>query len=734
MTATQPGPVAVVEHQHNAADPARLQALPFASPVGSAGRRKPAGRLRAFRPDIEGLRALAVLVVVGYHAGIPGLSGGFVGVDVFFVISGFLITRQLLGELAGTGLLNVLRFWARRIRRLMPAAALVTIVTVLAGWALFDPLRFRRLTVDAIYTAGYAANWHLASAGTDYLTATQEPSALQHYWSLAVEEQYYLLWPLILLAIAAATRRAAPGLRMRAVTVVLGVGTAASFAVCAWQTQASQPWAYFGLHARAWELGVGGLLAVAAQQLSRLRGPAAAALSWLGVVCVLGAVISFDADTVFPGLAATLPVLGAALIIAGGCAAPLVGAELLLGRSLPQLLGGLSYGWYLWHWPAMLLAPAVVGHALDLRHRILVCFIALGLAALSYALIEHPIRRIRWPEVRPARFVGVGGALSGAVAGVAIGALLLWSAPVGSGASVQAADLSPASAPGNATPSVAARVDAALLDGLATNSVPANLTPALASATTTVPKAQLDGCHASFGAVTPQTSCVYGDRAANRTIVLFGDSHALQWFPALDRIARAAHYQLVSLTKSSCTPFTLTIYNETLNRPYSECDTWRSRAILAIGQLHPSLVVVSSLTGVLDHGLDGGGAAFDRTWADGARETVTELRRTGSRIDVIDDTTNPGGSVPECLAVHLNDASACNYYRAGGLFPPGRRAAQAAAVTAAGATDINPTGWLCPSGRCPVVVGNLLVFRDEQHLSTAYVSWLATPLRERLVL
>ena len=386
VTALQSGPVAVVDHTQATPDPTQRRAPRAERPADFAGLRVPAGRLRAFRPDVAGLRGLAALVVVAYHVGMPGLAGGFVGVDVFFVISGFLITRRLLGELTGTGRLSVFRFWARRVRRLMPAAAVVAVITLLAGWVLLDPLRFRRLTVDEIYTAGYAANWHLASADTNYLTAIHEPSALQHYWSLAVGAQYYLLWPLLLLAVAAGTRRAAPGLRMQAITVVLGVGTAASFAVCVWQTQSSQRWAYFGLHTRAWEVGVGGLLAIAAPRLSRLRGPAAAALCWLGMAGVVGAVTAFDANTSFPGWAAAVPVLGAALIIAGGCAAPLAGAELLLSRGLLQLLGALSYGWYLWLWPMLILAPAAVGHPLDLRHRILVCFLALGLAALSYAL------------------------------------------------------------------------------------------------------------------------------------------------------------------------------------------------------------------------------------------------------------------------------------------------------------------------------------------------------------
>lgn len=265
--------------------------------------------------------------------------------------------------------------------------------------------------------------------------------------------------------------------------------------------------------------------------------------------------------------------------------------------------------------------------------------------------------------------------------------------------------------------------------GLRTTDVPANLTPTLSAAATTLPAPQTDpGCHGSFAATRPRTTCVYGDRSARRSIVLLGDSHALQWFPALERIARTDHYRLVSMTKSSCTPFTVTTWNEALSRPYTECDAWRSRALADVVRLRPSLVVVSSLTGLRDHGMSGGGAAFERAWSRGVTTTVHRLRHSGARVAVLDDTTNPGRSVPECLAGNLDDARACTYDRAGGIYPTARRDAQRRAAERAGAVDVDTTRWLCAGRRCPVIVGNLLVFRDEQHLSTAYAAYLAAPL------
>jgi peptidoglycan/LPS O-acetylase OafA/YrhL len=710
---------------------------------GPADRSRPRSRLRGFRPDIEGLRALAVLAVVLYHAGVPGFGGGFVGVDVFLVISGFLITRHLLAELTTTGRVRLLRFWARRVRRLLPAATVVTVVTVVAGWLVLDPLRARDLVTDALYTAGYAMNWHLAAQGTDYLTATAEPSALQHYWSLAVEEQFYLVWPVLLVAAAAVLRvrrrtpvgttgRATARIAARRSTLVVAcllvVVLAVSLLACLQQTGSAQPFAYFGLHTRAWELAAGALVAVAADRLGHLGGRTAAVLTWAGAMAVAVAVVGFSDRTVFPGVAALLPVLGSAAVVAGGCSAPRHGVEVILARNPLQVVGALSYGWYLWHWPLLQLVPAAVGHPLDLRHRLLVSLVGLALAAVSYALLEYPVRRLRWPELRPARGVALGVAMAGATAAVAAVSLVTLPDVVGTGSRQSTTDL--AAGDGVSASDLVARQ---VSSSLAITEVPSNLTPSIGSAAGTLPAPQTDeGCHASFADTRPRTDCVYGDRSASRTMVLFGDSHALQWFPAVDRIAKDEGYRLVSMTKSSCTPFAVTTFNEALRRTYSECDTWRRRAVSAIRGLDPSLVVVSTLTGVRDHGLDGGGAGFNRAWADGAGRTVRDLRAGGSQVAVVDDTTNPGQRVPACLAGSLDDAGACAYYRAGGLYPPARRAAQRAAVVEAGAADVDPTPWLCAADRCPVVVGNLLVFRDEQHLSTAYARYLAPPLRAAL--
>ncbi|MET9190551.1 acyltransferase, partial [Streptomyces tendae] len=342
------------------------------------------------RPDIQGLRAVAVGLVVLSHAGVAQVGGGYVGVDVFFVISGFLITSLLLRELATTGRVSLRSFYARRALRLLPASSLVIAVTLVGAWLFLSKARLAEYAGDALAGALYTLNFRLAAAGTDYLAQNGPPSPFQHVWSLAVEEQFYLVWPVLLLL----TWRIARG-RRGPVVVPLAALCALSFAAGVVVTDRSAPWAYFGSPARFWELGAGALLALAAERLRRLPAALAAALGWLGLVCVTVAALRYDDQTPFPGHHALLPVAGAVLVLAGGCVPTSYGAGLLLERRPLVRLGGLSYGWYLWHWPLLVTAPAALGRAdgtAELPLALALSAVALALAWATLRLVENPVR------------------------------------------------------------------------------------------------------------------------------------------------------------------------------------------------------------------------------------------------------------------------------------------------------------------------------------------------------
>ena len=364
---------------------------------------------RRFRPDVQGLRAVAVALVVLFHAHVPGLGGGYVGVDVFFVISGFVITGVLLRERASTGSTSILHFYGRRVRRILPAATLVIIAAVIASYALLGPISGGQTAGDARWASLFLINVHFASTGTNYLSSQLPPSVLQNYWSLAVEEQFYLIYPTIFLVVAAVSRR--QGLRRR-LGIVLGVAVVASFVFSIVQTSSNPTAAYFSPFPRVWELALGGLVAVSTAHLRRVPALVAAVMSWLGLGLILLAAVVFSPSTPYPGWKVALPVIGAALVIGGGVAAPKNGAESLLRLRPFQWIGLVSYSLYLWHWPVLTIVAERRGtESLPVWDSLLWVLVSLGLAIVTYLLVENPIRHSAFLVSRRSASLVLGGCL-----------------------------------------------------------------------------------------------------------------------------------------------------------------------------------------------------------------------------------------------------------------------------------------------------------------------------------
>jgi peptidoglycan/LPS O-acetylase OafA/YrhL len=677
-----------------------------------SGRQVPAHLAKSakFRPDIEGLRAFAVVSVVLYHADLFGVQGGFVGVDVFFVISGFLITRLLLESVGEHGIRALPTFYTRRIRRLLPAAMTVVVATVVAARFWAPPLSVRPISIDGIFTTFYGLNYRLAVEGTQYLNEGSAASPLQHFWSLAVEEQFYLCWPILIVLIVFLGRRH----RNALLGAVLAAVVLVSFRYSVIVTRADAPWAYFSLATRAWELGMGALVALGASRLTRLPGSIALIGGWLGLAAVLASDFVYNGRTPYPGSAAALPVVGAAVLIACGCAVQR-GVGVLLGARPLQFGGRMSYSWYLWHWPMLVIAPMILGHALGWPERLTVVVLSLAAAIVTFKLIENPARSLRLPNLQ--WFAG-GLALSGSAVVAAV--LVLGNLPslVGTGADATVVHAS------TATPTVTREMKAAIAAGLNTLDAPGNLTPEPAKAHGDVPSSSYDGCHASIFAVT-QGSCVFGDRRGKYTVVLFGDSHMQQWQPAFADAGVYAHWRVVNWTKSGCPPQELTEFNAQLNRIYTECDTWRALTLRRIAALKPTVVVLTSSDG--DN--DAAGTVSPTAYADATVSTVRTLQRTTTaKIVYLEDTPYPGYNVAECVAAHLGDVKACNLPVSHAYaYPATHQAINQALQKLGGVTLVDPAGWMCADNVCPAVVGNLLVFRDQSHLSVEFSEWL-TPM------
>lgn len=345
------------------------------------------------RADIQALRAVAALLVVLFHLWPGSLSGGYIGVDVFFVISGFLITSHLLREAGSGGSIRLGRFWARRARRLLPSALLVLAATAILTWIFVPEIYFEQYFTGIAASALYVENWSLARDAVDYLAEDNTASPSQHYWTLSAEEQFYLVWPLLVVA----GLRAARGLGLparRAVFAVLATCTVLSFGYALHATAVRPEQAFFITPTRAWEFGIGALLTFAIPAIRRrLSASAGAALAWAGLAIILACAVQFDADTAMPGTAAIFVVTGAGLFIVSRTSIPARWApDRVLDLRPIQVTGDISYALYLWHWPLIILMPFIQGHPNGQRTLVGILVLTFVLAAFSTYGVENPIR------------------------------------------------------------------------------------------------------------------------------------------------------------------------------------------------------------------------------------------------------------------------------------------------------------------------------------------------------
>jgi len=687
-----------------------------------------------FRTDIQGLRAVAVLLVLLFHAEIPGFSGGFIGVDVFFVISGFLITGMLLREIETTGWISLPNFYARRIRRLMPAAWLVLIVTLIASFFMLPPLSIPGVARDIASAALYVSNIVFAFRATDYFAAGAAPSPVLHFWSLGVEEQYYVFWPIIFLFAANVSRRA----RLR-VGLVLTLIALSSFAFATHLVSTAGPWAFFSLPTRAWEFAVGGLVAVGGTGLSHIPKFVAATLGWLGLIAVVGSGIFINVSAPFPSYPALLPTLGATALIIGGSRETLFGPMRLLSTAIMQFFGKISYSLYLWHWPLLILPLAMKGLPLSIYERITLAIAAVPLAYLTYHWIENPFRRGKLIGTKPRRNLITAGALALMIAGASAG--------VGAYANNEMPGTNNASASTDSLKKLNS-----MLEGQETSTgtgsstqpdvrpitvggpVPGNLKPSLTAAKTDRAQSYLDRCHTQENQPPSTASCLYGDTTSSTTIVLFGDSHALSWFPAVNRAAKALKWRLLSLTMSACSPADIPGWNSANSSVMENCTLWRKESIAKIISVHPLLVLVTGTRGFATIDTSGNvltGDAKTAAWRAGMIRTIDQLKSGSQDITYLTDTPSSVVDPPVCLSAHPQNMLACT--------TPVDQAIQRDWVNAESALSIEEgvslidTGlWVCPSSPCPVVLGNLLIYSDPGHLTATFSEALGNRMKNAI--
>jgi peptidoglycan/LPS O-acetylase OafA/YrhL len=652
----------------------------------------------AHRNDIQGLRAVAVLLVALGHAGVPFLAGGYIGVDVFFVLSGFLITGILLAEFAERGRISLPNFYLRRARRILPAAALTLVVTDIAAHHLLNLVRAREAVNDSIWSGLFAANVHFARQGSDYFAQSQPPSPFLHFWSLAVEEQFYFVWPSVLALLLAWRFR-------RLLILVLAAG-AASLVWSVHFTAASPTTAYYSTFARAWELALGASLAVAAPRL-RLPARAGLALGWLGLAAIGYAAFAYSARTPFPGSAALVPAAGAAFVIGAGLTARPTGYD--AGRVLAiaplRYLGDRSYAFYLWHWPVLILATEYAGRELSLGTKLGLLTFAFLLSVVSYGFVENPIRRMK-PTLR------MNGVLwpvtATAVAAVAL--LILDSTDRAAGRlEAAAAAVHPAELVRAAAPAKTKSLDAVVVSVRQAERgapLPSPVTPSPANLRGdfyTLP----DGCSPGLGS-TSSKICHLGDARGAKTIVVIGDSHAQMWMPPILRMASRDGWAVVPFIKPRCIP-----------RSWSskgECGKWYRWATRSASTLHPAVtLVIGSWMAVWKPA---------RAIAPVAALTAT-MKRSSASVIVVGDVPGQRRDPTDCLLAPRATMATCTTQATRLQLSTNR--AIAANARRSGVGFIDTLGWFCAHPRgsstrylCPLIVNRTVTCVDRGHISRTY--------------
>jgi len=665
------------------------------------------------------MRALAVGMVVLYHLYPSLLPGGFAGVDVFFVISGFLITGHLLREYQKTGKIALLDFWGRRAKRLVPAAALVLTATWLASLAVLPPARLADTAAQIRASALYFQNWQLSWNAVDYLKADSAATPVQHFWSLSVEEQFYLGWPLLFLLAAlvglTARRRARRSRGQHTVLALAAAVVISSFCYSVYYTRVNPSGAYFVTTTRIWELGLGGLIALLPARLSARvgSGVSGALLGWAGLGLVIASAFVLSGTVSFPGALALLPAGGAAALILGGSAAARLGPGRLTSVRPMVFLGGISYSLYLWHWPVIVLSAAWRGHPAGALSGPAIIVVSILLAWLTKVWVEDRVRTASLLSGHEWRSVCT------ALAAVVPVVLVSWYITVDTGP--WHGHLGP-NYPGAA----------ALASSVTKESVKPE--PVLPPPTRiALPAYWQQGCLVAESSPTPK-ECEYGDTTDPvLTVALVGDSFAGDWFTPLEQIAEQRHWELVTDLHSVCPLSATMMITPDTGGPYTACHAWGAAVEHDLmTSIRPDVVITSDYPGLATTAHPGGGAPAQVDIGDGMDAYWKQLEGQGISVVAIKESPNVGLNVPDCVSAHPATPSRCAV--------PTDKAIVAdlptvyATEAAKGAVPlIDMNSLICGPVSCPPVVGNVLVYQDDHHLTSTYAMTLAPYLEARLL-
>ena len=674
---------------------------------------------RGYQPEVQGIRALAVGLVLFYHFWPTTLPGGFIGVDIFFVISGFLISSHMYKEVVSTSGVKIGRFWARRVRRLLPISLLVLLVSLAAALALLPKTvwttTFRQIAASALY----AQNWVLAGDAVDYSAADNAATVVQHYWSLSVEEQFYLVWPIVFvgavgISLAIKKRLNSSALPKRGyvailVSLVTIFATSLTYSVVA--TNANSARAYFVTPTRVWEFAAGSLVALTFLGRQYI-GPRSSLLAWAALAAVVVSSFLFSSATPFPGWVALIPVIGACILLGapGGYSA---GApRWWLSRKPLTFLGDISYGIYLWHWPIIVLARNVLDREPNLATKVILIGFTIVLASASKKYIEDPWRNGRIiASTRRAMIFAVAGTAVIAVTAFAVTPRIDTTSRSMVDHRAGGLCFGPAALVNGA------RCASTLRDG---KPDPGPVAVATENVTSSFP-----GCQGPL-AGTKVLSCGLGadERSANRTVALVGDSHATQWFDAMDQLGKIRNWHIKTFTKAACpVTFAIRLLQPAVPGSDSECLAFSHVVADRIAK-DPSISVVFFTSRADFYGYaSGGDPKLVVPGVDGYVALWKQWLDAGKKVVVLGEVPYLGPQrVPDCLARNPDHSMACARPAADAVSKNLNLAAATEKLTSRGVLYMPMRDYFCDRRTCFAVVGGLITYRDSAHISTEYAT------------
>jgi peptidoglycan/LPS O-acetylase OafA/YrhL len=645
------------------------------------------------RTDIQALRSIAVIAVIIAHSKI-GLAGGFVGVDIFFVISGFLITLNILKEVTNTGTISLNNFYAKRTLRILPAASFTIICTFIISLFFLSPVQLLSNLYDGIFSVFSLLNFRLAVNGTNYFTNTEAISPFQHFWSLCIEEQFYLIWPALILF---STKLFSKKYSIKNIlNVVLLLIITVSLFLSYFVTQSSPSWAYFGLHTRAWELAIGCFLAVNIGIFERINLQFSKLLSLIGLSFLFLSFYFINESTSFPGLWGLLPTVGTAIIIISGTNLHISIVQKIFASKPLQFIGNISYSWYLVHWPIFVAMFYIYGKDLTFGEASLGIIFSFAVAIFSYYFIENPFRTSSFFKNN------IKKTFKFSLITISLIAILF-------SLTINATNKSKI-VPLNYQIDDIETLDKKIKIAVTQNTIPVDLQSKLSQ----IGGDKYPGCFSERATpvIEEEMVCNLGDTNSAKVVVMIGDSHAWQWTKAWSNIAALHNFKLITFTKSSC-PM------QDIQKNYTACVSWKEMVFDRISQIKPSIIIA-------------GGMTYSESTPENYQTYINKIKQLSSRVIVMQDTPYPTLNVPECLAKNLNNIQNCSFERKNAYFASTQRDQDKDIATKSGLRVIDPFDWFCSDKICPPIIDNNFVYFDVNHISTAYANYITKLLDEKV--